>query len=781
MEPTALKSKNKPQLLAIVLLTTVVVLSFANTLTASFHCDDFFHTDFLYRAFGDRPGRLLSIFYTPWLNDTSFICFYRPLTEVSLAIDYLLYQGLAAGYHATNIILHLINCFVACQLFKRLLKLFINLDSGTTNFYALAATLVFACLPTHSEAVAWILSRSDLASTLFYLVALYCFSFVIESKSKIHTLGASIALVLALLCKEAAISLPFVMLALALFCGALKKTLIPLVTQFAISAIYLVWRTVVLGTFYGGYSGSLGELMATGLLNRWFASEVLFQIFHPFNEHLISPTSPLRIIYRGLYIVFAILIMLSVRFDQTIKAKVRLISFLLLWSLLSLLPSLQIVGVTNLMSGGRVEYLPAVGAALALTLAISTIRPQPVKAGLIARFVSIAATAAFIVASMVTVQKNNLSWQLAGEMINSLQSQIKEQVATLDNEQKLVLFNVPSQVHGAFTFTNDLTFRGMVAKPLLDDTAGRVVALDFRPLISPTINLGDVKAALANPAKYRLVYFDQKDFRLKPFVPTTGNTKSLSYVTEQKTSTDQGPVVEYYYSAGGDLSPIDCEILQVKIKIDSPDRDKKVKVFIDYNDRGKDYDDYSSWFEVKADGQTHTIAYPMAAHKRWLLVKHIKTIKLTVACDPDKATLIAPEVSILTAGTVTPLLTSSEPGMLRGQWQGGWHLPAITYDASGVSGASGVLLQLARPNFYFEHYSGAAGDSVPERILAASKTKDTTTGDISTDEAILKQLAKADGVYQLRAGAVDGQGKVIGAFSQPVTIDCRTCTKHGEY
>ena len=165
------------------------------------------------------------------------------------------------------------------------------------------------------------------------------------------------------------------MLALTLFCGALKKTLIPLATQFAISAIYLVWRTVVLGTFYGGYSGSLGELMATGLLNRWFASEVLFQIFHPFNEHLISPTSPLRVIYRGLYIVFAILIMLSVRFDQTIKAKVRLISFLLLWSLLALLPSLQIVGVTNLMSGGRVEYLPALGAALALTLTISTIRP----------------------------------------------------------------------------------------------------------------------------------------------------------------------------------------------------------------------------------------------------------------------------------------------------------------------------------------------------------------------------------------------------------------------
>ncbi|MBK7749222.1 MAG: hypothetical protein IPI39_18450 [Candidatus Obscuribacter sp.] len=50
-------------------------------------------------------------------------------------------------------------------------------------------------------------------------------------------------------------------------------------------------------------------------------------------------------------------------------------------------------------------------------------------------------------------------------------------MATLDNEQKLVLFNVPSQLHGAFTFTNDLTFRGIVAKPLLDDAAGRVVAL----------------------------------------------------------------------------------------------------------------------------------------------------------------------------------------------------------------------------------------------------------------------------------------------------------------
>ena len=92
MVPKVLAAKNKYGYVAFCSLAALVILGFGNTLTNYFHCDDFLHTAYLYRVFNGEPGLLWQNFTSPWLQDRSFYTFFRPLTELSLALDYALYQ-----------------------------------------------------------------------------------------------------------------------------------------------------------------------------------------------------------------------------------------------------------------------------------------------------------------------------------------------------------------------------------------------------------------------------------------------------------------------------------------------------------------------------------------------------------------------------------------------------------------------------------------------------------------------------------------------------------------
>ena len=91
---------------------------------------------------------------------------YHPFTILSLAIDYQLYGMQPAGYHATNLLIHLLSVLL---LFLILLKL-------TGNMWPAAiVTVLFAIHPMHVESVAWISERKDVGYVLFYFLAILCY------------------------------------------------------------------------------------------------------------------------------------------------------------------------------------------------------------------------------------------------------------------------------------------------------------------------------------------------------------------------------------------------------------------------------------------------------------------------------------------------------------------------------------------------------------------------------------------------------------------------------
>lgn len=88
---------------------------------------------------------------------------YLPIRELSYALDFRLWGGLnPAGFHLTNILLHVLNCILLYILIKLMFK---------REKMALITALIFAAHPAHVESVAWIAARKDVLSGLFFLAA----------------------------------------------------------------------------------------------------------------------------------------------------------------------------------------------------------------------------------------------------------------------------------------------------------------------------------------------------------------------------------------------------------------------------------------------------------------------------------------------------------------------------------------------------------------------------------------------------------------------------------
>jgi hypothetical protein len=91
---------------------------------------------------------------------------YRPLCVLSFRLNYLLGGFRAWGYHLVNILLHCL----ATSLVVRLARLLFP------SHVPIAITgLLFAAHPIHTEAVAGVVGRADVAACIFYLLSFQCY------------------------------------------------------------------------------------------------------------------------------------------------------------------------------------------------------------------------------------------------------------------------------------------------------------------------------------------------------------------------------------------------------------------------------------------------------------------------------------------------------------------------------------------------------------------------------------------------------------------------------
>ena len=110
-----------------------------------------------------------------WAFKTYEAEFWHPLTWLSLMTDSQIFGRNPAGFHLTNLLLHIINT----------LLLFFFLRKATGNIWqsGFAASL-FALHPLHVESVAWIAQRKDVLSTFFWLLTRWRYAHFVDNPSR---------------------------------------------------------------------------------------------------------------------------------------------------------------------------------------------------------------------------------------------------------------------------------------------------------------------------------------------------------------------------------------------------------------------------------------------------------------------------------------------------------------------------------------------------------------------------------------------------------------------
>ncbi|MCS7190823.1 MAG: hypothetical protein NZ843_04390, partial [Fimbriimonadales bacterium] len=126
--------------------------------------------------------------------------YFRPLALSSLLVQIWVWKDNPAPYHLVNVLLHLLNTGLVMALALRVFG---------GSWQGLLVGALYGIHPALVESVAFISSRYDLTATLFMLLGLWLAD-RLQGISRI--VSVSVAFLLALLCKEMAITFPAVLL-----------------------------------------------------------------------------------------------------------------------------------------------------------------------------------------------------------------------------------------------------------------------------------------------------------------------------------------------------------------------------------------------------------------------------------------------------------------------------------------------------------------------------------------------------------------------------------------
>ena len=136
---------------------------------------------------------------------------FRPVVNVSYAIDRWLWGYRPFGYHLTNITLHAMAVLLLFAWLRRVLS-----DAGAaraTDAAAFVGATLFAVHPLQSEAVAYVSGRSELMCAVWFLAALLLARDALVSGSRARGAAAMACGLLSIASKEIGLVLPLVVLA----------------------------------------------------------------------------------------------------------------------------------------------------------------------------------------------------------------------------------------------------------------------------------------------------------------------------------------------------------------------------------------------------------------------------------------------------------------------------------------------------------------------------------------------------------------------------------------
>lgn len=353
-----------------------------------------------------------------WMTGPSEFGMYRPVTLATFAVDWELWSGDPIGFHLTNIVLH---AAATALVFLLLLQL------GVIVPGALAGAAVFALHPVHVEAVANVVGRAEVLTTIFFLAA--CLVHGRWGKGWGGAVAVGALYLLSLLSKEMGVTLPGALLLLYWIRGgtiaAAARTALDRWRTFLSLGValagYLVLRAINTGGLLGGQAPWFWEVPPG--TRFWTAMRVLpeylrlmlvpVELVPDYGPGVIIPeTSP----WSGLVLAGALLAVALAFLVWRMRGEARLVGGGILWFAITVLPVSNLLFPVGILLAERTLYLPSVGLSLAIAGAASWVagytptRVRPAAAVLLLA----------LVAAGIRTWKQNPVWRETGTVLTYL-------------------------------------------------------------------------------------------------------------------------------------------------------------------------------------------------------------------------------------------------------------------------------------------------------------------------------------------------------------------------
>jgi len=317
-----------------------------------------------------------SRFVTEVLHPSTVEGYYQPLSMISLMLDVAMGGSPEnlAPFHRTNLILHVLNTALLMMILRQLF-------SSTPA--AVLTGMIFALHPLSVEPLAWISERKTVLATFFALLSIVFYLRFARRGRSTSQLYCLLFYIAALLSKPTSLPLPLLFLLLDYWpLNRLSpKAIVAKTPYFIVAAVmaYITYKSQA-NTAIAALPGNTSPLriplviahnIGFYLTQFFWPAQVSGHYLFPPNLSLSSPAVLRGLILTAL-LVTGLVLSLALRMTRALAAG------FLMW-LVMILPTMQIVGFTDVIAADKYLYLPAFGAAAALawfvTRAIRTAKP----------------------------------------------------------------------------------------------------------------------------------------------------------------------------------------------------------------------------------------------------------------------------------------------------------------------------------------------------------------------------------------------------------------------
>ena len=434
------------QLYLLGLFVLVGLVAFSSILNSYFLSDDFV-----------LIGNILGGHVSPNLA-ISQGGFFRPILILSYIIEVRVWGTRPLGFHLANVTLHSLNAFLTYILSFRLVQN-LSLSERRKLLISLGAGFLFLLHPSHTETVSWISGRVDLIATFFCLACLISFAIYEKTRRTLHLALSFLAFALALLSKESAICLPFLLLIIGLALGeerrdkeSIKRLLKVLALFMLILLVFVAVRSAFIGALVGGYGAAEHLNFSPGWLRVRLLQASLRSILPALpSQWSLFLFKPLQSRTFGIIaLLVSAITAISIITRRQMYARVErheqngFLLALLLMFLFSLLPVINLRLSLYDTQGERFVYLPTIFTCLALSyLSAILVRNRRVW------MVILICWLGFYTAALY---HTNQRWRDAAQVSRT----VLEDLSDSATHDRILIINTPDNLNGVHLYRNGL-------------------------------------------------------------------------------------------------------------------------------------------------------------------------------------------------------------------------------------------------------------------------------------------------------------------------------------